>query len=189
VATAVPRPSQGTGAADLPSRCAAIRGEDRAAGCCRPRPLTRALGNLAHLAAETDEFSFLAGQAGALAGALGPLIGGWLVDTTGWRTIFLLNLPIATAAGYLAGAYVPEIKNGRGAMSLDWAGAMLAPLSLALLTWSLTAAAEAAAAPGRLWAVAAAGLVILGGFLWLEAKRGDRAIMPFALFATRPSSG
>ena len=36
---------------------------------------------------------------GALAGAIGPLIGGWLVDTVGWRTIFLLNLPIAGAAG------------------------------------------------------------------------------------------
>src|SRR5512132_623332 len=122
--------------------------------------------------------------AGALAGALGPLIGGWLVDTTGWRTIFLLNLPIAMAAGYLAWAYVPETKDGRGAMSLDWAGAILATLSLALLTWSLTAASEAGAAPGLLWAVAAAGLAMLGGFLWLEAKQGDRAIMPFALFAT-----
>ena len=122
--------------------------------------------------------------AGALAGALGPLIGGWLVDTTGWRTIFLLNLPIAAAAGYLAWAYVPETKDGRGAMSLDWAGAMLATLSLALLTWSLTAASAAGAAPTLLWAVAAAGLAMLGGFLWLEAKRGDRAIMPFALFAT-----
>src|SRR5512132_2733243 len=122
--------------------------------------------------------------AGALAGALGPLIGGWLIDTTGWRTIFLLNLPIAAAAGYLAWAYVPETKDGPGAMSLDWAGAMLATLSLALLTWSLTAASAAGAAPTLLWTVAAAGLAMLGGFLWLEAKRGDRAIMPFALFAT-----
>ena len=127
--------------------------------------------------------------AGAFAGALGPLIGGWLVDTTGWRTIFLLNLPIAAAAGYLAWAYVPETKDGRGAMSLDWAGAVLATLSLALLTWSLTAASEAGAAPTLLWAVAAAGLAMLGGFLWLEAKQGDRAIMPFALFATRTFVG
>ena len=49
--------------------------------------------------------------AGALA-ALGPLIGGWLVDTTGWRIIFLLNLPIAAAAGYLAWAYVPRPRTG-----------------------------------------------------------------------------
>ena len=47
--------------------------------------------------------------------------------------------------GYLAWAYVPETKDARGAMSLDW-GAMLATLSLALLTWSLTAASEAEAA-------------------------------------------
>ncbi|MGH8151395.1 MAG: MFS transporter, partial [Rhodanobacteraceae bacterium] len=45
---------------------------------------------------------------GALAGALGPLIGGWLIDVAGWQTIFLINLPIALVAGYLTHRYVEE---------------------------------------------------------------------------------
>src|SRR5882757_1423025 len=46
--------------------------------------------------------------AGALTVALGPIIGGWLVDTVGWRVIFLLNVPMAVGAGILAWKYVAE---------------------------------------------------------------------------------
>src|SRR5882724_707285 len=46
--------------------------------------------------------------AGALASALGPVIGGWLIDRVGWRPIFLLNVPAAAVAGFLAWKYVTE---------------------------------------------------------------------------------
>ena len=81
---------------------------------------------------------------GAFSGALAPLIGGWLVDTSGWRTIFLLNLPVAAAAGFLAWKFVPESKETQESGSLDWVGAVLATLALGLLTWALTAASESA---------------------------------------------
>jgi MFS family permease len=45
---------------------------------------------------------------GALAGAVGPIVGGWLIDAIGWRIIFFINVPIALAAGYLAWRYVAE---------------------------------------------------------------------------------
>ncbi len=121
---------------------------------------------------------------GALAGAVGPLIGGWLVDTIGWRTIFLLNVPIAVAAAYLAWFYVAESKEGGPSKPLDWAGAALATAGLGLMAWSLTAASEAGTAPALLWGAAAAGLALLAAFVWLEGRRGDRAIMPLAMFAT-----
>src|SRR5260370_20654602 len=46
--------------------------------------------------------------AGALAGAIGPLIGGWLRDAVGWRPIFLLHLPVGLAAPRRASRFVPE---------------------------------------------------------------------------------
>ncbi len=122
--------------------------------------------------------------AGALAGALGPIVGGWIVDTVGWRTIFLLNLPIAAAAGFFAWKYVEERKELQRAAPLDGLGAALATAALGLLTWALTDA-SAASPQGHpwVWPAAAAGTVLLGAFLLYEGKLGDRAIMPLTMFA------
>ena len=76
--------------------------------------------------------------AGAIAGAIAPLLGGWLVDAVGWPAIFLLNVPIALAAIALAWRYVPESANEERPPP-DWAGALLATLGLGALTWGLTA--------------------------------------------------
>jgi EmrB/QacA subfamily drug resistance transporter len=120
---------------------------------------------------------------GALAGAVGPLIGGWLVDSVGWRSIFFLNVPIAGAAFFLAWRYVAESRDAADPAPLDWAGAALATTSLGLLTWALTAASGQAAS-SLVWVAAGAGAVLMAGFLVLEGKRGDRAIMPLSMFAT-----
>src|SRR6202165_4507397 len=101
--------------------------------------------------------------AGALAGALGPVVGGWIVDTVGWRTIFLINLPIAAGAGYLAWKYVTERKESSGAAPLDTAGAGLATAALGLLIWALTKASESGEAPSSSWPAGVWGLFLLGG--------------------------
>ena len=119
--------------------------------------------------------------AGALAGTVGPIAGGWIVDTLGWRGIFLINLPIAAGAAYLAWKYVEERKALRPA-PLDVAGAALATTALGLLIWALTMASESTAGHVWIWS-AVAGLILLGTFLRHEGKLGDRALMPFALFA------
>ena len=75
--------------------------------------------------------------AGAITGALGPLAGGWLIDTVGWRAIFLINLPIAGTAAWLAWTFVEESRSGNPA-PLDAEGALLATAGLALLTIGLT---------------------------------------------------
>ncbi len=127
--------------------------------------------------------------AGAVAGALGPLLGGWLVDTVGWRMIFVINVPVAAAAAYLTWAYVAESKDRRKSSSLDWAGASVATMSLGLLTWSLTAATTASAPAPWGWLAAVAGLGLVVVFLWIERKRGEQAIMPLAMFGTRTFIG
>jgi EmrB/QacA subfamily drug resistance transporter len=125
---------------------------------------------------------------GAIAGTVGPLIGGWLVDTLGWRAIFLLNLPVGAAAAWLAWRYVTESSDRDIAAPLDWTGATAATLGLGLLTWSLTAATE----PASLALVAlsaVAGFALLVAFLRVEAKLGNGAMMPLTLFATSTFAG
>ena len=126
---------------------------------------------------------------GALAGAIGPLLGGWMVDTVGWRAIFLINVPIAAAAATLALLFVADSRDERRAAPLDWTGAALATCGLALLTWSLTAASGGGANRLFIGSAAVAGGIMLGAFILVEARQGDRAIMPLAMFATRAFAG
>ena len=71
--------------------------------------------------------------AGAITGAIGPLAGGALIDAVGWRSIFLINVPLALVAGILAWRYVAESR-GDDRHGLDWGGAGLATAGLALVT-------------------------------------------------------
>lgn len=119
--------------------------------------------------------------------AIGPLIGGWLIETVGWRAIFYVNLPLAAGAFALAVMRVAE--TGAGKERLDWLGVGTATLALGLLTWGLTVlgAAEPATGPGL--GATAAGLAGLALFVWFEARQGPRASMPLAMFGTRSFAG
>ena len=125
---------------------------------------------------------------GAIAGAVGPLLGGWLVDLVGWRAIFLVNLPIAAGAVWLAARYVAESTDD-GGTPLDWTGGLLATAGLAALTWGLTtrSAAHAEAGQGTVALVAAAALLV--AFVAVEWRRGDRAMMPVSLFTSKSFVG
>jgi EmrB/QacA subfamily drug resistance transporter len=126
---------------------------------------------------------------GAIAGVLGPVIGGWIVDVAGWRPIFLINLPVGAGAMLLAWRYVPESRDHGGRGRLDWGGGAVATLALGALVWALTAAAEPHIARNAIHAAAAGGVALLGLFLWIERRRGDGALMPFALFGTATFAG
>jgi MFS family permease len=74
--------------------------------------------------------------AGALTAALGPVLGGWLVDQVSWRAIFLLNVPLAIAAATLAILFAGESRDPQ-AKPLDWKGAAAVAIGLAAITWGL----------------------------------------------------
>ncbi|HEY2190184.1 MAG TPA: MFS transporter [Caldimonas sp.] len=129
--------------------------------------------------------------ASAITGAIGPLVGGWLVDTVGWRAIFLINLPVAAIAAGIAWRKVAESRSS-DTVPLDIAGAALATAGLGLLTYGLTLlAARGAAAAGvdAATGAIAAGVACLGGFVAVERHRKRRAMMPLALFGTRTFVG
>jgi EmrB/QacA subfamily drug resistance transporter len=121
---------------------------------------------------------------GAVAGAVGPVVGGWLIDAIGWRIIFIINVPVASAAGFLAWKFVAEQKESAKAPRLDVWGAVFATVSLGLLTWSLTEVAGFRSSSISIWATFIAGLAILGIFLWQEGRLADQALMPFAMFTS-----
>ncbi len=131
--------------------------------------------------------------AGAITGALGPLVGGWLVDSIGWRSIFLINLPVAAVAAWLAWRKVDESR-ADDSPPLDSAGALLATAGLGLATFGLTVlAARGGTGAGSFNAAAlaalAAGVAALVAFVVVEARLGARAMMPLALFGTRSFVG
>ena len=125
--------------------------------------------------------------AGAIASAIGPPLGGWLVDAIGWRAIFYLNLPVAIAAILVASRYVAE--SDKEQQPLDWPGALLATAALGSLTWALTLWSSRHTASADTWAGLSGGVALLVLFVWNEHRRGERAMMPLTLFASRPFVG
>jgi EmrB/QacA subfamily drug resistance transporter len=119
---------------------------------------------------------------GAAAGAVGPVLGGWLIDAGSWRLAFLINVPVSIAAVALAYRYVSrDVDEAKGV--LDWSGGALATAGLGFLTWALTEGS------GRTWSPSifvsfAVGIVFSIMFLLAERRRGDKAMMPLSLFGS-----
>jgi DHA2 family methylenomycin A resistance protein-like MFS transporter len=120
--------------------------------------------------------------AGSIAVAAGPLVGGLLIDTFGWRSIFLINLPVGLLSGWLARKHVPETPRHR--VPLDHAGQ--------------AARRHGARAAGRgpdpwrgsrLGSPATlgplGGAVVAGLGFWLAERRGRQPMLPLSFFTQR----
>jgi EmrB/QacA subfamily drug resistance transporter len=125
--------------------------------------------------------------AGAIASAVGPPVGGWLVGVAGWQAIFLINVPIAVAAIAAAWRFVGE--STQAAQPLDWIGAALATVTLGLLTWALTLWSSTYSMSSTIWIGLVLGVLALALFLQVEYRLGDRAMMPLGLFGARAFVG
>jgi EmrB/QacA subfamily drug resistance transporter len=135
--------------------------------------------------AERDRAVGVWAASAAVAGAIGPVLGGWLIDTVGWRAIFLVNLPLAAAAiGVALYAIEPDRSRPTGAR-LDIRGAVLITAALTAAIWALTEGAGPRGWTGPADLALIAGGALAAAFVWTELRQGDRAMTPPALFGSR----
>ena len=125
--------------------------------------------------------------ASALTTALGPVLGGWLVDSFSWRAIFFINVPFAIIALVLAERWVPESRDESTA-GVDWAGGVLAIAGLGTLAYGLTAAAGMGWTHASVQGCLLASVLLLALLVWWEA-RARCPMLPLALFRSATFSG
>ncbi|MEU9235649.1 MFS transporter [Streptomyces subrutilus] len=118
---------------------------------------------------------------GGVGAAVGPFLGGWLVDGPGWRWVFLLNVPLAALCVPVALRHVPESRDPQAHGRFDVAGALLGAASLALITYALI---EARTAGAPVIAAAVGGVLLAGAFVYVERRRADPMVPP-EIFASR----
>ena len=124
---------------------------------------------------------------GGVASALGPLLGGYLVQAVSWRAVFLINLPLGVFVIAMASRHVPETHDPSAGGRLDFGGVVLAALGLAGTTYALIEApGRGASAPVLLAGIG--GVLALVGFLFAES-RSPNPMMPLGMFSSRQFSG
>jgi EmrB/QacA subfamily drug resistance transporter len=117
--------------------------------------------------------------------AVGPFIGGWLVDSASWRYIFFINIPLVAVTVWIAARHVPETKD-EGAGRPDWSGAAAVSIALGASTHALI---EGPAAGGTLPVVMGiVGVAAFGCFLAIE-RRSSAPMLPLDIFRSSRFTG
>lgn len=124
----------------------------------------------------------------SMAAAIGPFVGGWLIDAGSWRLIFLINLPLAVATIWVALRHVPESCDETADRTLDIPGAALATLGLAGVTYGLIDAGDRGFGSAPVLVSMVGGVACLVAFVLVE-RRSRHPMLPPDIFANRQFTG
>jgi EmrB/QacA subfamily drug resistance transporter len=124
---------------------------------------------------------------GAVSLAVGPFLGGWLIESVSWRAVFLINLPLVAVAVFLALRHVPESLDPDADHAVDLAGSAALALGLAGVVYALIEG------PAKGWGVTevvavVAGVAALVAFVVIEL-RSAHPMVPLGVFRSRQFSG
>jgi EmrB/QacA subfamily drug resistance transporter len=114
--------------------------------------------------------------------AIAPFLGGWLLEAGGWRTIFLINVPVAAVTAWVTLRHVPESRNTSLSSRADWPGALAGVAALAAATYAILVLPGTGPTSPRF--AAAAVLAVVAAFAFAVAeRRGSHPMLPPAIFA------
>lgn len=123
----------------------------------------------------------------AITTAIGPVLGGWLIEHASWRWVFIINVPLAAAVIGISVWRIPESRSAI-ASRLDWSGALLATLGLGGLVFGFVESTSLGWRNPLVLGSLLAGPGLLLGFVLREA-RSSSPMVPLSLFRNRNFSG
>jgi EmrB/QacA subfamily drug resistance transporter len=106
------------------------------------------------------------GAVGGISAASGPMIGGFLVDTFGWHSVFLVNVPFCLLAFVIGLKLLRESRDETAPRTVDYFGALLVVLGVGLLTLMIVQSDEWGWVSNRSLIIFAISFLLLGAFIW-----------------------
>src|SRR5690348_3390020 len=125
---------------------------------------------------------------GGIGGALGPFLGGWLVEAGSWRYIFLINVPVALLVLLVSARHVPESRNPEAAHHFDIAGIVTGAVGLGGLTYGFTAWPMRGPSDPVVLISLAVGVAGLVAFVLAE-RRSPQPMVPLEIFHHKAFTG
>jgi EmrB/QacA subfamily drug resistance transporter len=124
----------------------------------------------------------------AITAAIGPVLGGWLIEHISWRAVFFLNLPLGAAVLLIASLALEESRDESESPHLDWLGAILTVLGLSGIVYALIDSPRLGFNHPAIWLPLGGGIVVLLAFVFFEA-RAPNPMLPLSVFRSRDFSG
>src|SRR5713101_387765 len=123
----------------------------------------------------------------AMTTAIGPVLGGWLIEHVSWRAVFFINLPLALVVILISNRHIAETRD-RESSRVDWFGAILAALGLGALVYGLIESAQVGFNDRSVIMALTAGIVVLILFFFVESRL-SQPMLPLTLFRSRTFAG